>query len=301
MDLVMHTARMPQPGETITGGRFMTTQGGKGANQAVAASRLGAAVTFVACLGADAFGAQHRKSLADETIRLDSLKIDEELPTGTAVILIAQSGENTIVVAPGANNALLPQDIEAIEHELQSADVVISQLEIPLQTVETVLYLSRKHHTLSVLDTGPACPLSPALLSMADIVSPNESEAETLTGIHVDSLESARAAAKCLRDMGAAHVVMKLGSRGCLYVGKEEVYQPAFPIQAVDTTGAGDAFTAALAIAWNTIPLKEALAYANAAGALAATVAGAQPSMPHSATVSAFLQQQKGFSFAPHG
>ncbi len=301
MDLVMHTSRLPQPGETISGGRFMTALGGKGANQAVAASRLGAAVTFVACLGNDAFGKQHRNSLEHENIRLDFLKTDTSLPTGTAVILITKSGENTIVVAPGANNALLPEDIAVLEDTFQNADAVICQLEIPLDTVEAVLRLSRKHHILSVLDTGPACPLPPAFLQMADIVSPNENEAETLTGIRVESLESARLAAYALRDMGAVHVVLKLGSRGCLYVGKEEVYLPAFTIQAVDTTGAGDAFTAALAMVWGTMPLKEALTYANAAGALAATLAGAQPSMPDITAVNTFLQQQEGFSFAPNG
>ncbi len=297
MDLVMHTTRLPRAGETLTGGRFMTARGGKGANQAVAAARLGADVKFCACLGTDAFGIQHRESLAAESICLDTLKLDPELPTGTAMILITESGENTIVVAPGANNALLPEDIAPLEDDFRNADAVICQLEIPLETVEAVLQLARKHNAFTVLDTGPARPLSPAFLRMADIVSPNESEAETLTGIHVDSLESARSAARALLAMGATHVVMKLGARGCLYLAEQELYQPGFQVKTIDTTGAGDAFTAALGLAWDSLPLEKALMFANAAGALATTVSGAQPSMPDITSVNAFLQEREGFSF----
>lgn len=301
MDLVMHTPRMPKPGETLNGGRFFTAKGGKGANQAVAAARLGGDVTFAACLGKDAFGTQHRESLAGEHIRLDALKTDSELPTGTAVILITESGENVIVVAPGANNALRPEDIDVLDGTFQTADVVICQLEIPLETVEAALRLARKHGVLSLLDTGSTPPLSTEIIGLTDIISPNESEAETLTGIHVDSLESARAAAFSLLDMGATHAVMKLGARGCLYVGQEERYQPGFQVKAIDTTGAGDAFTAALGLTWDKLPLDKTLMFANAAGALATTVTGAQPSMPDITAVNAFLQQQEGFSFAPNG
>lgn len=292
MDLVVRTTRFPRAGETVLGGKFMTAFGGKGANQAVAGARLGGRVDFVGCLGDDAFGNLHRESMAREHVGLDNLKILPEQPTGTAVILLTDTGENTIVVAPGANNALAPDDILALRGLFQEADVVISQLEIPLETVESTLRLARECGTLSFLDTGPARPLSPAVLGLVDIVSPNESEAETLTGIRVDSTDAARSAANRLREMGAGHVVMKLGSRGCLYVGPEELYQPAFEIEAVDTTGAGDAFTAALAIAWDRLPLREALLFANAAGALAATVAGAQPSMPKREAVIAFLRQR---------
>lgn len=292
MDLVVRTARLPKAGETLLGGEFMTAFGGKGANQAVAAARLGGAVHFAACLGNDAFGNLHREGLAGENINLDALKIDRDTPTGTAVILLTESGENTIVVAPGANNALLPDDIQALRDLFNTVDVVISQLEIPLDTVETTLRLARECGVFSILDTGPARPLSPATIALADLVSPNESETETLTGIHVDSIESARAAAKHLRDMGAKEVVIKLGKRGCLYLGQEEFYQPAFNIDAVDTTGAGDAFTAALAVAWGKLPVPEILLFANAAGALAAMVAGAQPSMPDFAKVTDFLKQR---------
>lgn len=292
MDLVVRTARFPKAGETLSGGAFMTAHGGKGANQAVAAARLGGRVRFAGCLGKDAFGSLLREGLARENILLDSLKTQPELPTGTAVILLTETGENTIVVAPGANAGLLPGDILALREAFQEADTVLSQLEIPLETVEATLRLARDCGAFSILDTGPARPLSPAILSLVDLVSPNESEAETLTGIAVDSLEAARTAAQRLRDMGAAHVVMKLGSRGCLYLGHGEHYQPGFEITAVDTTGAGDAFTAALALGWGSLPLEHALLFANAAGALAATVAGAQPSMPGLTAVIKFLSER---------
>lgn len=292
MDLVMRTARFPRAGETVLGGTFMTAFGGKGANQAVAAARLGSRVNFVGCLGDDAFGRLHRESMAREAIGLDHLKVQSKKPTGTAVILLTESGENTIVVAPGANDALAPEDILALRGAFQEADVMISQLEIPLETVESALQLARECGTHTFLDTGPARPLSPAVLGLVDLVSPNESEAETLTGVQVDSLDAARSAAYRLREMGAQHVVMKLGNRGCLYMGEEELYEPAFEIDPVDTTGAGDAFTAALATVWERLPLREALLFANAAGALATTVAGAQPSMPKRENVLAFLQQR---------
>lgn len=293
MDLVVRAVRLPKAGETILGEEFMTAFGGKGANQAVAAARLGGRVHFAACLGNDVFGNLHREGLMKENIGLDALKIHPEAPTGTAMIVLTESGENTIVVAPGANSALQPEDILTLRELFKKADVVVSQLEIPLSTVETTLRLARECGVFSILDTGPARPLSPATIALADLVSPNESEAETLTGIHVDSLDNARMAARKLRDMGAKHVVIKLGSRGCLYLGEEELFQEAFQIDAVDTTGAGDAFTAALALAWGKLPLPKTLLFANAAGALAAMIAGAQPSMPDFDKVMNFLSDRK--------
>ncbi len=273
------------------GSGFMTAHGGKGANQAVAAARLGAQVKFMTCLGKDAFGDLLREGLVGENIQLASIKPKVNLPTGTAMIFITESGENAIVVDPGANHALCPQDIINMREDIQKADVVITQLEIPLEVVEAILLLARENNVFSILDAGPARQLSPALVAAADLVSPNESEAKALTGITVDSLKSARLAAQCLLDMGTPHVVMKLGARGCLYAGREEYYQPAFQVNAVDTTGAGDAFTAALGVAWGTVPLADALRFANAAGALAATVTGAQPSMPTVAAVETFLRE----------
>lgn len=296
MDLVMRAPRLPRPGETLMGTDFMTAHGGKGANQAVAAARLGAEVRFAAAIGDDAFGALQREGLRRENILLDALKCHHDLPTGTAMILISDSGENTIVVAPGANNGLLPADIQGLRKAFTEADAVVCQLEIPLETVQSTLHLARECSVFSILDAGPARPLSADTLQLADLVTPNESEAEALTGICVDTPESARKAAQALRDMGVAHVLMKLGARGCLYLGDGEVYLPAFTVSAVDTTGAGDAFTAALALAWGRTDLESVLHFANAAGALAATVIGAQPSMPRLDAVIRFLQDE---GFAP--
>ncbi|MFA7691862.1 MAG: ribokinase [Candidatus Hydrogenedentales bacterium] len=291
MDLVVRTERLPKAGETLMGSDFMTAFGGKGANQAVAAARLGGAVHFVGCLGNDVFGKLHHAGLKEEHIQLEGLKIDHDTPTGTAMIMLTRSGENTIVVAPGANDQLTPEDIYAQRALFEDADAVISQLEIPLETVEAVLRLARDCEVLSILDTGPARPLPPEIIALPDIISPNETETETLTDIAVDDLARAEEAAEALRSMGAKEVVIKLGKLGCLYLGEERYHQPAFEIEAVDTTGAGDAFTAALALAWNTRSMPEALRFANGAGALAAMVAGAQPSMPRLDTLTQFLEK----------
>ena len=238
MDLVMRVARFPRAGETIAGRDFMTARGGKGANQAVAAARLGARVSFVGCVGADAFGSLQREGFAREGMDLSHLKTHASLATGTAVILVADSGENTIVVDPAANSGVSPEDIARLEGCFSEADLVVSQLEIPLESVRATLGLARRCGVFSVLDAGPARALAPEVIAGADLISPNESEAEALTGVRVDSRESARAAALRLREWGAAHVVMKLGDKGCLYVGgSEEMFVPAFAVDAVDTVG----------------------------------------------------------------
>ena len=290
IDLVTRVPRSPKPGESLIGRSFMTVTGGKGANQAVAGARLGAHVSFAGCVGDDAFGGQQRQCLADDGIDLRYLKTHPTEPTGTAIILVADEGQNSIVVTPAANYGILPGDIAGMAALFEAADAVLLQLEIPLETVGAALELARRCGTLSILDAGPAQPLSPDLMAKADIVSPNETEAEALTGIRVDSLEDADRAAEKLLEMGVRHAVMKLGAHGSLYLGENRVYVPAFMVTPVDTTAAGDAFTAALAVAWKDRPIREALRFANAAGALAATVAGAQPSMPNRMAVEAFLK-----------
>lgn len=292
MDLVMRVRRLPKPGETLMAHGFMTAHGGKGANQAVAAARLGGRVAFIGTVGEDAFGNTQREGLAAEGINLDHLRVDPQQPTGVAQILIADSGDNMIVVAPSANHSLTPEVLASLRPAFEAAEVVITQLEIPLETVEAALHLARASGAVSILDVGSAIPVPSAMVAAADIISPNETEAEALTGIAVDSVAAAREAGERLRAMGAAHVVMKLGARGCLYLGNEEHHLPAFAINAVDSTAAGDAFTAALGVAWGQVSVEEALRVANAAGALAATVAGAQPSMPTLAAVRHFLVDQ---------
>lgn len=294
MDMVMRSRRLPRPGETLIADTFMTAHGGKGANQAVAAARLGARVSFIGAVGDDAFGGMQRDGLAKEGIDLTYLKTDPVQPTGVAQILIADTGDNMIVVAPSANHSLRADDIYALRLCLEAADAVITQLEIPFETVEAALGLARDCGAFSILDTGGAViDLPPSLIAGADLVSPNETEAEALTGMVVDTTETARKAAEHLRDMGASHVVMKLGARGCFYLGEESLYMPAFPINAIDATAAGDAFTAALGVAWEHLSTADVLRFANAAGALAAATAGAQPSMPTREAVLDFLQARK--------
>lgn len=292
IDLVTRVPRSPKPGESLIGRSFMTVTGGKGANQAVAAARLGASTVFIGCVGDDAFGAMQRESLAAAGVDVSHVKTHPSEPTGTAVILVADEGQNSIVVTPAANYGLMPEDVSALEPVIAGADAVLLQLEIPLETVESALRIARSHGVLSVLDAGPAQRVPESLLALADIVSPNETEAEAMTGVAVDSLESARTAAARLQAMGAKDVVMKLGARGALHVSDDECFLPAFKIEAVDTTAAGDAFTAALTLAWGALGREDALRFANAAGALAATVAGAQPSMPTFAAVDAFLRER---------
>lgn len=291
MDLVTTLPRCPRPGETLIGHSFKTVPGGKGANQAVAAARLGARTAFIGCVGDDPFGAALRDNLAAEGIDVASVKVHPGAPTGTATILVGDDGQNTIVVTPAANFELLPEDLEPLAPLFQAADAVLVQLEIPLATVVAALGLARRWGKLAILDAGPAQKVSAEILRRADIVSPNETEVEALTGIPVPTLDQAEAAAEKLLERGAREVVLKLGATGCYYAGEiENVHVPAFPIQPVDTTAAGDAFTAALALAWRQMPLRDALRFANAAGALAATQPGAQPSMPTRAAVEDFLK-----------
>jgi ribokinase len=294
IDLVTRVPRCPKAGESLIGSSFTTICGGKGANQAVAAARLGATTHFAGCVGDDAFGAMQRDALSAEGIDLTHLKIHAEEPTGTAVILVAEEGQNSIVVTPSANYGFTPDDVAALEPTFATLDAVLLQLEIPLESVEATLDLARQCSVLSILDAGPAQKVPEALVQKADIVSPNETEAEAMTGIVVASVDDAQKAAARLRDMGAGEVVVKLGAQGAFYLGGEAYHVPAFTVDAVDTVAAGDAFTAALAMALaeGAMPRRDAITFANAAGALAATVHGAQPSMPARAAVEAFLEKQ---------
>jgi len=291
-DLVATVPRIPKPGESLIGSSFRIVPGGKGANQAVAAARLGAETYFAGCVGSDAFGGMQRETLARDGINLDYLKRHPSEPTGTAVILVSETGQNSIVVVPAANLGIHPEDIVRLEPIMSSFDAVLLQLEIPLDTVETTLDLARRNSVLSILDAGPAQQVPDALIRLADIVSPNETEAEALTGVAVANVDDARRAAAQLLGRGAQTAVMKLGASGALYAGETFIHVPAFSIAPVDTTAAGDAFTAALACAWKRLAPREALRFANAAGALAAMTAGAQPSMPSFEKVEAFMRER---------
>jgi len=290
IDLVTRVPRIPKPGESLIGHSFTTFTGGKGANQAVAAARLGAATSFAGCVGADVFGEMQRASLSAEGIDLRFLKTHAAEPTGTAVIQVADSGENSIVVTPAANNGLLPEDVAAFTRNLQQFDVVMLQLEIPIETVKAVLSAARNAGVLSILDAGPAQSVPDNILELAGVLSPNETEAEAMTGLPVASINQARQAATQLIERGARDVVVKMAAKGALYMNADEwLHVPAFKVDAVDTVAAGDAFTAALALKWGTVSALEAVRFANAAGALATLNHGAQAAMPTLEAVENFL------------
>ena len=294
MDFTVAVPRLPAEGETVTGGSFYVSHGGKGANQAVAAQRVGGDVRFVGCVGEDAQGDQVAQQLAAEGIPNANL-IRTGAATGVALIMVDAGGRNKIAVASGANFQLLP-DLARIHASLMTwAKVLLLQLEIPIPTVQWALATAREHGVLSILNPAPAQPLSDTLLSLVDCLTPNATEAHTLTGVPVDGPEAAAQAAQHLLTRGVRRVIVTLGSQGVLTCDrKSALHFPAFPVEAVDTTGAGDAFNGALAVGlaaggnW-----EEALPLANAAAALTCTRRGAQTSFPRRADVEAFIRQLK--------
>jgi ribokinase len=291
VDFTVALARLPRPGETVSGGTLLRNLGGKGANQAVAARRLGAEVRFLGCVGADPYGAELRAGLMAQGIGVDGLTTAEGAATGAALICVDSKGRNQIAVAPGANHAL---DVSALAPHAAAigwAQVVVCQLELPLLVVHWALAEARRTGALTILNPAPARDLDATLLELVDYLTPNEGEAGALTGMAVTDIASTRAAAERLRAQGAGTVIVTLGGEGALVVSAEgAVHYPAFPVTVVDTTAAGDAFNGALAAglaAGGT--LEQALPLANAAGALACTKRGAQDSLPARGDVERFL------------
>lgn len=291
MDFTVAVPRLPTEGETITGGAFYVSHGGKGANQAVAARRLCADVRFVGCVGRDAQGDQIANQLVAEGIPTDGLIRTGEAATGVAMIMVDAKGRNQIAVASGANLLLLPELAQKHAALITQAQVLLCQLEIPVATVHWALAAARDQGVLTILNPAPAQPLPDTLLRLVDCLTPNAGEAETLSGIAVDGPDTAAQAAQRLLARGVKRAIVTLGTQGVLACeGTSTVHFPAFPVEAVDTTGAGDAFNGALAVAlaaggtW-----EEALPLANATAALACTKRGAQTSFPSRAQVEAFL------------
>ena len=281
-DMVVKAERIPVPGETVTGGQFVMAAGGKGANQAVAAARLGAEVTFVAKLGQDMFGDQAIEGYRKEGIVTDLILRDPDHHTGVALIMVDESGENLIAVASGANHALKPEDVQRAAERIRAADAVMLQLETPMETVEFTAGLAAEAGVPVILDPAPAAPLADALLAQVAYLTPNESEAERLTGIQVRDEASARAAAKKLLDSGARNVIVTLGSKGAVVcTPDQENLIPGYQVDARDSTAAGDAFNGGLAAALaRGLALEDAVRQANLVGALSVTKMGAQPSLP---------------------
>lgn len=288
MDLIVQVQRLPQPGETVAGDSLMRAPGGKGANQAVAAARLGADVTMVGRVGRDSFGRELKRSLRDEGVFDRAVHVSTERSTGAALIEVDEHGENSIAVATGANQEVLPADLP--RRAIRSADVVVAPLEVPLETVEAAFRLAHSAGVRTVLNVAPAQLVPAALLQLTNVVICNEHELAVLLGRTV-GLGSEAAAANDLRAFADQLVVVTLGERGALAIsGDHVVEQHAFPVPAVDSTGAGDAFVAGFVCGrWWSDGLEASLRLGCVAGALATTTPGAQPAMPRLAAVRALM------------
>jgi ribokinase len=292
VDLVVQTPHIPNPGETILGRDFVMALGGKGANQAVGAARLEADVAFVARVGQDIFGDECLEGYAKEGIALDFVRRDDEKATGVALIAVAEGGENSIVVASGANMQVTPDDVAAAEAAFETADILLLQLEVPIETDIAAARLAHKHNVRVVLNPAPAQPLPAELLELVDVITPNRIEAAQLMEMPESEVQgmSDEELAKSVLGLGPSEAVITLGAEGALAAGPWGWTRvPAFKITPVDTTAAGDAFNAGLVVALGRGDLAQAVRYASACGALAATKMGAQPSLPDAAAVEALL------------
>jgi ribokinase len=293
-DMIIRAARIPRPGETILGGEFSMAPGGKGANQAVAAARAGGRVTFVARVGRDLFGDEAVRNFEADGIDVRFVTRDSGSPSGVALIQVDANGHNSISVASGANARLAAGDVRKAREAFEGADVLLLQLETPLETVRAAAVEAFARGIPVILNPAPARPLDDELLKSVPVITPNESEAEMLTGFAAaDEAGAARAAAE-LRKRGPGLVIVTMGDRGCYALGDEfRGLVPAFPATAVDTTAAGDVFNGALSVALaERRPLAGALRFASAAAALSVTKLGAQPSAPARADIERFLTIQ---------
>ncbi len=291
-DLVIKAPKLPDPGETILGGSFAVIPGGKGANQAVAAARLGAQVIMLGSVGDDTFGERLRAGLAADGIDVAPVRVARGVASGVALITVDQQGRNTIVVASGANMQLTIADVDAVEDAISTSQVVMLQLEVPLDVVVHAAQLARSKGVTVVLDPAPARPLPPTLYQSVSVIHPNELEAQILTGVPVPDEHGARLAAARLLQMGCSAAIIKLGARGVFVATASSAESvPGIPVDVVDTTAAGDAFAGALAVALGeSRTLSEAARFANVVAALKVTRLGAQPSMPTRNDVVAFAR-----------
>ena len=282
MDLVARAPRLPVPGETVPGRTFQTASGGKGANQAVAAARLGGRTAMIGCVGDDAFGVHLRSGLEADGVDCTRVQTIRGVSSGVALIVVDDAGQNGIVVVSGANGRLIPADVDTCEAALAAARVVVLQLETPLETVEYAAQRARALDKVVVLNPAPARPLPASLLACADFLVPNEIEAAALSGVRVDSVDAAIEAGRRLRGSGAGTVLVTLGAQGVVMVGSGGAsHHPATPVDAVDTTAAGDTFIGGLSAALvHGRTLSSAIAFAQAAAAICVTRPGAQPSIP---------------------
>src|ERR1039457_4868109 len=293
MDFVVTVDRLPAPGETTFGRDFQMLPGGKGANQACAAGKLGAATRMIGRVGYDVFGDHLKASLAAAGVDVSGVHATRSQPAGVALIWGDRTGQNSIVVASGANYAMLASEVEAMRPAFRGARFALFQLESPIDVVAAAVKGARSEGARTMLDPAPAQPLSPDLLASIDVLTPNEIEASILLGVPPGrvSKEEAPQLARRLRQLGPRSVVLKLGDQGCFYFDDtSEIFSPAFSVTARDTTAAGDIFNAALAVAFSEDrPVADSLRFANAAAAISVTRLGAQASAPSRAEVDQFL------------
>ncbi|WP_047606628.1 ribokinase [Rahnella aquatilis] len=294
-DHILNINHFPQPGETVIGKQYTVAFGGKGANQAVAAGRSGADISFIACVGDDDIGERVRKQLASDRIDTQPIEAIKDSTTGVALIFVNAEGENVIGIDAGANKAVTPEYLDRYKQQIISASALLMQLESPLETVIAAAKIAKDNDTQVILNPAPACELPDELLARVDMITPNETEAEKLTGIKVDNNEDADRAAKVLHDKGIATVIITLGSKGVwLSQNGEGKLVAGFRVKAVDTIAAGDTFNGALVTALlEGKTMDSAIRFAHAAAAIAVTRPGAQPSVPWRKEIDDFLAQQE--------
>ncbi|MGX4587549.1 ribokinase [Paenibacillus chitinolyticus] len=301
MDLVVTAERLPVPGETVMGRQFRMIPGGKGANQAVAAARLGAQVSMIGCVGGDTFGAQMLEGLRREGIDTAFVGTAEETSSGVALIQVQGGGDNSIVVVPGANATLTPERVSQAEEAIRGADVLLVQLEIPPESVRRAVEIAHRHDVKVILNPAPAAELPLSLLRQINLITPNETEALILTGGAADaSAVDGRSVSESMRQLkemtGGAGIVVTCGGKGVLYdLDGKRGEHPAYRVDVADTTAAGDSFNAGLAVRWSEgAPLEEAVRFASKVGALTVTRFGAQTSLPTRDEVEAFEAPFRG-------
>ena len=282
-DMVVKVPHIPAPGETVMGSELLTIPGGKGANQAVAAARSGGDVVFIACVSDDTFGTESIENYKTDSIDTSFIKVKPGMHSGVALINVAEDGENSIAVAPGANSHLLPEDITRARDVFTGAGAVLVQLEIPIETVSAVAALAGEFGVPMILNPAPGAKLSRELLKRVSVITPNETEAALLTGTKEVNDDTIPVMAKELYDLGIETVILTLGSRGVYLLNSEfQGMIPGYRVKAVDTTAAGDVFNGALATALSgNKTVRQAIDFAQRAAAISVTLMGAQPSAPH--------------------
>ncbi|MCR3955023.1 MAG: ribokinase [Gudongella sp.] len=282
MDLVVRAPKIPRPGETVLGSDFKQVPGGKGANQADAAAKLGAETAMLGAVGRDSMGSQLIRSLENDGVNVDKVLVKDSLPTGVAAIVVEDSGNNAITVAPGANSGFTPDDLSDMDDVFKRAKVMLVQLETPIETVRTALRMAKENNVTTILNPAPAIELDDEIFSLVDILTPNETELELLSGMDTSNIERVEAAGKHLIQKGVSRLIVTLGSQGSIHIGNNSIrLYPAYNVKAVDTTAAGDSYNAALAVSISKgESLEDSIKFATKVGAMTVTKHGAQTSLP---------------------